>query len=1588
MADEAAEAPAGLGDVERRLHSAKYGPETRLALALQLLSPDERRVLGIAGGDAAGAGGEAACGELWRIFPSRHRFLLDWITKALIHSCKPGGKPGQEAAPAHAPLHRDARFMRFLAYILAHEKIVPALLASSAIYYGLLGVFRSLADDAAGDAAGEGDGAAAPQPEEALRHARDAYGIIFSKFSASFRPPLEQHAPLVASLARAVLARPSGTALPFLAEALDAYGAGQRRQSNQRKVFSVAVSALLECLLALRHRFGGEPAGPLRTVAEAAGSILAGALFHPDQLSDYTLAFAAPEGEAKEDGSAAKKAKGAKGKGKEEGPKAERRITSYQRQLFDALSPAAPGGGPGLEAAAAALPWLLSAFVSAWRARFGRRARQQQQPGQQGEAPAGGKGEGSEDEGAGKEEEQQQRGRAGAGASSADQPRVEFGFFRELVRIAEAAAAPPASAAAAGGEDGAEEKKKKRKRGSSSGAGACSSAASGVGLEAACRLLEAAERDGVYLVQEDTKARAHTRFLAGLAERMAARALAHPAEGGALRALGTLLAMNHALVEPLLPPLLAALAARPLSPSQGTEAGAALAAACCDAYAKLRQVDQLHALLLGALSAEAEAAAGPSLGALASPAFLRSYAAAVRGLPPGQAAACFAALLAACTPAPPPPRPAALLASFLQNLFPSEHSAEGYRAIAQRARSEVAAPALEAARGAPPRSPASRRRWAWRCWCWTRRGPRRPLRRGARRAPRPPSSLLPAADLALLAGLAEAAGELEPPLALAALAHAARRLRDAARRPRPPRRRPRRPRGWPPPSARACPARPGGAPGCPASGLPAARWALAAGCLAPLASLAPKPALSALADCAVRLAAGSCGAARRLLCSDAACESPRFRRRLAPAILSLVAELAEAAAPSAPEPQSAKKRKSRGGEAAAPAGEDCRPLLEELRAAAAAAARDKKDGPAPAPSDLPPPAALSFGPALLPPLCGALALLSDADGVPPELFSPAQRRAAADLLSLLRAPPRPSPATRPAGGSWRGSRGRLRGPEAPAALAEALLDDAREALEQPEAAPGPAQVPSSPRPSAFLPAEPFIRQEEDGARLRLALAGAAVDALLAGEGAPCAPAAPYAAGPAAVRGYRRDAEAAAAAAAPVAAAEEPDAEPEPAVPEAAPAEEKEEKGKKAAKKRKRKGDEDEEEEDEEEAEEGGEELPSPPLSAGQAAEGAGEVAGDAGAPDDEEGEEGAGAEAARRAAARDKGERKRRKARTPAPPPFGGASSASPAGGGGGGGGAGPRLEEAWAALEAAPGPAPTPSSSRPPRGAALAGAGAFTGGAPLRAAVEGLFSSATREQLPASARLLRGPCGRPSRRRTGPASPAPPTHAPPSPPSPRPRRARALARHLPPLAVALASAAQWAAAHGGAGRAPGEAYCALLRAATTIASRVSAAALATPDAASLLAALCPLPPGVPPAAHSAAYRLLYALLRHRTPQALRCLPHLVSCARALLFALASGHPPALFRDLARLYEELAKSRSAVRKYCPHLLADFLAYSTASGVAAERRRLLLPGIFALMEACSDHEFKQLFVALDAAGRALFRTTHAEFVRDFKYTGKV
>eukprot|EP00118_Oscarella_pearsei_P015047 m.133002 g.133002 ORF g.133002 m.133002 type:complete len:1491 (+) comp38095_c0_seq2:109-4581(+) len=149
-------------------------------------------------------------------------------------------------------------------------------------------------------------------------------------------------------------------------------------------------------------------------------------------------------------------------------------------------------------------------------------------------------------------------------------------------------------------------------------------------------------------------------------------------------------------------------------------------------------------------------------------------------------------------------------------------------------------------------------------------------------------------------------------------------------------------------------------------------------------------------------------------------------------------------------------------------------------------------------------------------------------------------------------------------------------------------------------------------------------------------------------------------------------------------------------------------------------------------------------------------------------------------------------------------------------------------------------------------------------------------------------------------------------------------------------------------------------------------------------------------------YEVLHMLLHHHSDSVVGAVAPLIQCVKKMLsYVLRSEIPGECDVSvdslnqrqqsgaylLSRLYQEISRNKS-FGKYIPHMISDYIALVQKEPVGSEVKQVLLPGIYAVMDLCKDHEMALLHATLDKPGKELFKKLHEEYSQHHKYKGKV
>lgn len=319
---------------KKRLRSA--APAGALAIAHQLKA-------GSAHEQATAA--EALLEDDQQLFPQKRARLLQWVVDALIRSQKQScaaaaAKEASSAEPVHSALH-----WRLLAQLIpGNDAPVHADLACAVM---------AAANGCASD------GLLQPAEDQLLQHILSALMDLRPLY---FRPRVEALRDVLSSLC-ALATRVTVPALPATTVVLQLCTLAARRlttalrqSSNMKRNFTL-VNDILPRLISLRGSVVdvsgvAESQSGTPELLTALDALLSAAMFRPEQLSDYHLAFTAKGGQAA--AAAPKRMKGGHG------------LASYQSQLFKTLRTLVLADKQNVQVAAcAAVSWVFVCFVSA-----------------------------------------------------------------------------------------------------------------------------------------------------------------------------------------------------------------------------------------------------------------------------------------------------------------------------------------------------------------------------------------------------------------------------------------------------------------------------------------------------------------------------------------------------------------------------------------------------------------------------------------------------------------------------------------------------------------------------------------------------------------------------------------------------------------------------------------------------------------------------------------------------------------------------------------------------------------------------------------------------------------------------------------------------------------------------------------------------------------------------------------------------------------------------------------------------------------------------------------------------------------------
>jgi hypothetical protein len=171
----------------------------------------------------------------------------------------------------------------------------------------------------------------------------------------------------------------------------------------------------------------------------------------------------------------------------------------------------------------------------------------------------------------------------------------------------------------------------------------------------------------------------------------------------------------------------------------------------------------------------------------------------------------------------------------------------------------------------------------------------------------------------------------------------------------------------------------------------------------------------------------------------------------------------------------------------------------------------------------------------------------------------------------------------------------------------------------------------------------------------------------------------------------------------------------------------------------------------------------------------------------------------------------------------------------------------------------------------------------------------------------------------------------------------------------------------------------------------------------------------------SGVYNIVHMLLHHHLECAITAVPVIIQCLKRMLGAVlelarsacvqedADDNVPSSLSSskqlncvnnsvtwqstvqcaklMSRLYEEIARVQ-VFSKYTPYMVAEYIRLSQKWTPTLEVKHLLVPGVYKLLDLCSEHEMALLYATLDKPGKELLQVLHDDYKTHHKYKGQV
>jgi hypothetical protein len=144
----------------------------------------------------------------------------------------------------------------------------------------------------------------------------------------------------------------------------------------------------------------------------------------------------------------------------------------------------------------------------------------------------------------------------------------------------------------------------------------------------------------------------------------------------------------------------------------------------------------------------------------------------------------------------------------------------------------------------------------------------------------------------------------------------------------------------------------------------------------------------------------------------------------------------------------------------------------------------------------------------------------------------------------------------------------------------------------------------------------------------------------------------------------------------------------------------------------------------------------------------------------------------------------------------------------------------------------------------------------------------------------------------------------------------------------------------------------------------------------------------------TALYFLLLNTLKSRQYEAYKVIAPLLDGIKYLLRQIVRARPDGSYltaiciQNFSRLCEELSKNKIVTKKFAEYFLVDFVVLVKLTSLPPKIKQHLMPGVYSIMDTCTEYENQQIFAALDDVSKGIFKGMFNEYNRDHKFSGKV